>query len=101
MSEDLTDGVRSEAMAIPALTSCRNSESRLNKLLSQSPDFRELVKEENMPDTPSRVDDASIFRKLLRNPSSIDINESLCLDLKNESKVLVLYTGGTIGMVSC
>ena len=29
----------------------------------------------------------------------LDVHTAINLDLKNESKVLVLYTGGTIGMV--
>ena len=29
----------------------------------------------------------------------VDVHSAINLDLKNESKVLVLYTGGTIGMV--
>jgi L-asparaginase/Glu-tRNA(Gln) amidotransferase subunit D len=30
---------------------------------------------------------------------SSDFEKSVSLDVKNESKVLVIYTGGTIGMV--
>jgi L-asparaginase/Glu-tRNA(Gln) amidotransferase subunit D len=30
---------------------------------------------------------------------SLDFEKSVSLDVKNESKVLVIYTGGTIGMV--
>lgn len=48
--------------------------------------------------TLSNVDDSTIPRKL-RTSTSLDLNDCITLDDKNEAKVLVLYTGGTIGMV--
>jgi len=51
------------------------------------------------PSPPIRpVDDNAIPRKLMHS-ASIDLQKAVTLDFKNESKVLVLYTGGTIGMV--
>ena len=44
------------------------------------------------------VDTHSIIRSL-KHSTSLEISSKVNLDLKNESKVLVLYTGGTIGMV--
>ena len=68
--------------------------------------------------SPPRVDSSTIPRTL-RTSESLDLNDAITLDVKNESKVrlckgknlsvpraniyrvqvLVLYTGGTIGMV--
>ena len=50
--------------------------------------------------SPTRlpVDDHTIPRVLIRS-NSIALDKAIELDFRNESKVLVLYTGGTIGMV--
>ena len=42
---------------------------------------------------------SSIVRYTLISYECLDVHTAINLDLKNESKVLVLYTGGTIGMV--
>jgi len=44
------------------------------------------------------IDSNSVPRTLMRS-GSIAFDKQFSLDFKNESKVLVLYTGGTIGMV--
>ncbi|CAB4057257.1 ASPG [Lepeophtheirus salmonis] len=44
------------------------------------------------------VDDCSV-RKQLRHSSTLGIHNLSTLDIHDESRVLVLYTGGTIGMV--
>ena len=48
--------------------------------------------------TRSPVDDNTIPKVLIRS-NSIALDKAIELDFRNESKVLVLYTGGTIGMV--
>ena len=40
-----------------------------------------------------------IITGLIENILRADFQSAVHIDLKNESKVLVLYTGGTIGMV--
>jgi len=76
--------------------------SRLDKLLCHSPQFgpsRSVSPpEEQVLEMSSPVDAATIPRTLVPS-SSLDLSDAVQLDVKNESKVLVLYTGGTIGMV--
>jgi len=54
-----------------------------------------------IPDTSPIHEPVDAFRipRSLRHSISLDFQSAVHLDLKNESKVLVLYTGGTIGMV--
>ena len=69
---------------------------RLQRFLSQSPqvndDFRELYEKEEedkmrrSSHNDLQLDDATIPRTL-RQSGSVDINDSIALDLKNESKV--------------
>ena len=54
---------------------------------------------QNGQGSPGHVDTNSIVRSL-KHSRSVDLATSVSLDLKNESKVLVLYTGGTIGMIN-
>ena len=49
--------------------------------------------------SPGHVVDTNSIARSLKHSTSVDLATSVSLDLKNESKVLVLYTGGTIGMV--
>jgi lysophospholipase len=44
------------------------------------------------------IDDHTIPKTIMRN-DSIALDKTFQVDFRNESKVLVLYTGGTIGMV--
>ena len=41
--------------------------------------------------------DKSSTKRYLRQGSSLDLKNVVQMDMKNESRVLVLYTGGTIG----
>merc|ERR1719234_1543830 len=54
-------------------------------------------KDGDSPKKPS-IDNHSVSRTLMRS-GSLALDKPFQLDFKNESKVLVLYTGGTIGMV--
>ena len=49
--------------------------------------------------SPGHVVDTHSIARSLKHSTSLDITTAASLDLKNEAKVLVLYTGGTIGMV--
>ena len=49
--------------------------------------------------SPGQVVDTHSIARSLKHSTSLDITTAASLDLKNEAKVLVLYTGGTIGMV--
>ena len=49
--------------------------------------------------SPGHVVDTHSIARSLKHSTSLDITAAASLDLKNEAKVLVLYTGGTIGMV--
>ena len=54
---------------------------------------------QNGQSSPGHVVDTNSIARSLKHSTSVDLATSVSLDLKNESKVLVLYTGGTIGMV--
>ena len=54
---------------------------------------------QNGHSSPGHVVDTNSIARSLKHSRSVDLATSISLDLKNESKVLVLYTGGTIGMV--
>ncbi len=54
---------------------------------------------EREPNLESEYVDRSSMKRYLRQGSSIDLANVVPLDVNNESRVLVLYTGGTIGMV--
>lgn len=51
------------------------------------------------PNQESEYVDSSSMRRYLRQSSSFDLANVVPLDVNNESRVLVLYTGGTIGRV--
>ena len=76
-------------------------QSRLSQVLSSSPVLQEFVPPtEEIPTSCSSPNDSSKNRRLLlKQSSSFDLQNVVKLDVKNESRVLVLYTGGTIGMI--
>jgi hypothetical protein len=70
--------------------------SRLVQALNNiTPVLREFPKRERIGSI-TNVDETSV-KRVLRQSASIDLHNAVQLDIKNESRVLVLYTGGTIG----
>ena len=78
-------------------------QSRLSQVLSSSPVLQEFVPPppptDDIPTAYSPANSPKTNRRLLKQSSSFDLQNVVKLDVKNESRVLVLYTGGTIGMV--
>ena len=76
-------------------------QSRLSQVLSSSPVLHEFVPTptEGIPTSYSPSNSIPKSRRLLKQSSSFDLQNVVKLDVKNESRVLVLYTGGTIGMI--
>ena len=76
--------------------------SRLSQVLSSSPVLLQEFVPHNVEEIPSPCSPNSSSKnrsRLLKQSSSFDLQNVVKLDVKNESRVLVLYTGGTIGMI--
>jgi len=76
-------------------------EKEMNPLVDQdlAPEIAPAIAPEMTPRTRRKlIDDASIVRTL-KHSKSFEFPKTLDLDSRNESTVLVLYTGGTIGMM--
>ena len=74
--------------------------SRLSQVLSSSPVLlQEFVPHTEEIPTPCSPNSSKNRSRLLKQSSSFDLQNVVKLDVKNESRVLVLYTGGTIGMI--
>ena len=74
-------------------------QSRLSQVLSSSPVLQEFVPHTEEIPTPCSPNSSKNRSRLLKQSSSFDLQNVVKLDVKNESRVLVLYTGGTIGMI--